>query len=589
MFTNLSYNNDITTGGAPQILSKLTASVPFVGGILGSAIEAYNFKKRWESMIGTIRLFEGTVFNIMQPDGLYTKVLLSTKMAGMEDIPSHIYSTGHFFSIVTRMLQLCANWNRNMKTLKESKHWDDMRVLVQDMKGVRPKGTYSEEEMKYMQNEIKGIFNNSEGIALATNQYVNTLIINAYLKDSDNIVKGFPTKSNQFLMIKKGGRGVSLKQFLIHTIKSTNSLKEKYGIRPTDDQLLDYCRERIIHSFNECLEKSKNGNSMSSGLGLDIPNTLDGKETFGVSKSTLRVKLIETHLRELTKQLQKERQHITDVPKGNVEIAMQPPSKKKGKRRKFRFSAKAIRSSSSKIRKDAGNHMNHATKFVQKKIPKRLQQNMRQTYLATFLDMYEGPCKGIFKVYSFTTSTLTLEVGYESWQSEIENTTGKDTKYKHWLEQTRTLVKNISTCIQQDDEEDNQDPIRQQIKERGFSCTLMDIIEDNLKSLKLSPSFTNILKGHLKELSHHRISKEGNPSLLDSKSDSESGSESDSDSDSDSESESDSDSVSESESDSETKSKSQEGGDSVSLSDCLACSDVASMSSYTNSAYLFNN
>ena len=79
---------------------------------------------------------------------------------------------------------------------------------------------------------------------------------------------------------------------------------------------------------------------------------------------------------------------------------------------------------------------------------------MRQTYLATFLDMYEGPCKGIFKVYAFTTSTLTLEVGYESWQSEIETTAKKDTKYKHWLEKTRTLVKNVSTCIQQDDEED---------------------------------------------------------------------------------------------------------------------------------------
>ena len=211
------------------ILSSVAGMVPFGGGVMNAALAAYNFKKRWQAMIDTVALFEGTVYNVMQKDGLYTKILLSAKLSSLDDIPSNIYSTGHFFNVITSLLKLVAEWNKNIATLKESEDWGSIEDLIKKMDSPPKDGEHSEEEINHLQNEIKGVFNNTENLSLATDHFVNCLILKEFLKyDKSFVSKIYQVDPDygQFLATDQHPGSASLADNLIDTINKNANLRE---------------------------------------------------------------------------------------------------------------------------------------------------------------------------------------------------------------------------------------------------------------------------------------------------------------------------------------------------------------------------
>ena len=484
------------------ILSSVAGMVPFGGGIMNAALAAYNFKKRWQAMVDTVALFEGTVFNVMQKDGLYTKILLSAKLSSLDDIPSNIYSTGHFFNVITSLLKLVAEWNKNIATLKESDDWGSIEDLLKKMDKVPKEGEHSEEEINYLQNEIKGVFNNTENLSLATDHFVNCLILKEFLKYKENFVSKIyevDPDYGQYLATEQHPDASSLADNLTYTITNNANLRELYGDDPDPNTLYKYCEDRIINKFYECLSKSANGNSMCSDLELDIPKTVGGKQSSKAKNEVLLMHLIEPQLTKLVSKINKDEKNIDDVPK-DVHVQKPAPPKKKGFFSGMKSKAKSAASSVSK-------GMSHAKEAVAKHnpMPDRLKAGFRQAYLATFLDMYEAPANALFQEYSMTLATLTLEVNYESWQGEVELANKDNKDYKKWLEQSREVVKHISNCVTEDKHIGDLD---KSIKKEGFSCVLIDTIHDHLDDMDLSPAFTDVLKSHVSELTKHSVSKD---------------------------------------------------------------------------------
>ena len=211
------------------VISTVAKFLPIGGNSLNNLADLYRFRATWNSTVSTIALFEGTVYNIMQPNGLYTQVLVSAKLASLTEFPSHIYSTGHFFRIVESMLSLVTDWKTHMGTLKKSNQWEAIKDLVEGMSSGNDKleGTFGEEEMNHLQESVNGVFNDDVDLTNLIRFYVNLLILKAlYFKvcpTSGKLLKKTCLEKGDHIL-----NGQSVEEVLHRDLLNNPKVKGKY-------------------------------------------------------------------------------------------------------------------------------------------------------------------------------------------------------------------------------------------------------------------------------------------------------------------------------------------------------------------------
>ena len=439
---------------------------------LSNDIMAYPFHNKWLDMMRTIELFTNTLNHILKKNGLYTRMLILTKKSSINKDNSNINITRPFFFIVTRLFQIISNWNNNIKILKESNQWNNIEPLVVDKHTIQHDDSFSDHELSYLNNTIKGIFNYKEECTLIIDQYVNCIIINLYLTYRD----GFINKLSKTKYTFFSGSETTIRDYLVDKIRQTYHLKTKYGKNPSDIQLLEYCKCKIIDIWNECLSNTTNGNVMCDLLDLDIPDTINDKTTYYASNTDLKNILIQPKIDLL-------HEFIDAIHTDKRE---------------------------------------YATKFIMKlsNVPERLKIRFIHEFLVYFLELFIYPVNTLFKQYNMTVNNI------------VYNNDNTENTHIECNNNARKLVESISTYIQNKPIENSQ--------------SFTDNIYTHLKNMELSPIFYNILKEHINLI------------------------------------------LTDNQTDNQTASIHTGGGYKTSNSSCSMCKDIISMSSYTNSDYLFN-
>jgi hypothetical protein len=457
------------------VISTVAKFLPIGGNSLNNLADLYRFRATWNATVSTIALFEGTVYNIMQPNGLYTQVLVSAKLASLTEFPSHIYSTGHFFRIVESMLSLVTDWKTHMGTLKKSNQWEAIKDLVEGMSSGNDKleGTFGEEEMDHLQESVNGVFNDDVDLTNLIRFYVNLLILKAlYFKvcpTSGKLLKKTCLEKGDHIL-----NGQSVEDVLHRDLLNNSKVKGKYesGLMRRVN-LEKYMEDRVIRPFTETLSKTHSEKGYSLETGLHLP-----QGSYNMAAKDLLKTYVEPRLKSLRTEI-------------------------------IRLKKKLKQDKKVKAKKTGPDMMEKAKKFLikAKSMPESLKNGFHRLYLMTMLEQYQGPCTATFEEYSMTVNTLLLEINYEMWQGQTEMSGKKG--YKEWIAKTRSLVDNMRSCMTEPIEED--DLVKRAEKE-GFGCVMMDAIHDSLQNMGYSPGFTDILTRHVRTVTQHRIStghKEG--------------------------------------------------------------------------------
>ena len=449
------------------VISTVAKFLPMGGSSLTGLADLYRFRASWNSMVSTIALFEGTVYNIMQPNGLYTQVLVSAKLASLNEVSSHIYSTGHFFRIVESMLTLVTNWKTHMGTLKKSKQWRAIQDLVEGMGDGNDQleGTFGEKEMQHIQNSVNGVFNDDIELVNQLRFYVHLQVLKArYFKvcpSSGKVIKKTCLEKSDPVL---GGKSVV--EFLRQEVSKNEKLKEKYISGFMHHLNTDkYIEEQVLQPFLKTLAETHHGESLSVETGIRFKKGAAGKGNMHMLRA-----YIEPKIKQLKKSIKKTRGLIKKSSKGE-----QFPG---------------------------GGALSKAKQFLSKSkaLPSSMRSGFHRLYLMTMLEQFAGPCTATFEEYSMTMSTLMLEVNYEMWQGLTEMS-GKS-GYQDWIHKTRALVDNMRTCMTEPVEDE--DLVKRAEKE-GFGCVMMDAIHDSLQNMGYSAGFTDILNRHVKTITQHRI------------------------------------------------------------------------------------
>ena len=457
------------------VISTVAKFLPIGGSSLSNLADLYRFRATWNATVATIALFEGTVYNIMQPNGLYTQVLVSAKLASLTEFPSHIYSTGHFFRIVESMLSLVTDWKTHMGTLKKSSQWEAIKDLVDGMNSGNDKleGTFGEEEMSHLQESVNGVFNDDVEIANLVRFYVNLLVLKAlYFKvcpSSGKIIKKTCLEKNDHIL-----NGQSVEDLLYQDLSNNPKLKKQYesGLMRRVN-LEKYMEDRVIKPFTQTLAKTHSEKGYSLETGLHLP-----QGSYNMAAKDLLKTYIEPRIKSLRTEI-------------------------------IRIKKKLKQDQKLKAKKAGTGMMEKARKFLAKakSMPDTLKNGFHRLYLMTMLEQYQGPCTATFEEYTMTMNTLLLEINYEMWQGQTEMSGKKG--YKEWVDKTRSLVDNMRSCMTEPVE--GVDLVKRAEKE-GFGCVMMDAIHDSLQNMGYSPGFTDILTRHVKTVTQHRINtghKEG--------------------------------------------------------------------------------
>ena len=459
--------------GALLKVAKI-ASVAVPGGPAAVHMleEAYAFKKKWNSAVGKMHDLEGIIYNTMQPNGVYARVLVTGKLTSIDGVPTHIYNTGIFFNALEQMVKLVADWNAHNNALKDSNNWEEIKELIGDFEKTPP-GEVSEKQMEHIQQEVKSAESDEAMLVRLVTKYENCAILrDIHLKTCIKLTgkKPCPDRGDSVLHNK------SIAQVLGDQIKSQPVLKAKY-MSGTNPDYVSYANDRIINEFKKGIEETKTQNYICYQIGAQF-----SKNSNVLAPDKLYDDIIKPRMKQIASEIRK------------VAKAMKKGKKAKIKMKPSKFSkyTKKAAGFGSKMRDKA----NRFSKNMKELTPKSMKGAMGKAYLAKKLALFMARYSSLQSRWSFVIGCLHLEVTYDMWEENVRN--DPNNAYKKWLQYSNEIVIRLHKCMS--DPNASFEKAASRAKRQGLGCVLLSEVEKHVKALNYSKGFEDILKGHMSNL-----------------------------------------------------------------------------------------
>lgn len=466
-------SSQVQRGGVGALLKVAkVASVAVPGGPAAVHMleEAYAFKKKWNSAVGKMHDLEGIIYNTMQPNGIYARVLVTGKLTSIDGVPTHIYNTGIFFNALEEMVKLVADWNAHNNALKEHNDWEEIKELIGEFEKTPP-GEVSEKEMQHIQDQVRSAETDEAMLVNLVTKYENCAILrDIHLKACIKLAGKKPCQDRGDSVL----HNKSIGQVLSEQIKSQPILKAKYVSGNTVDYV-SYANDRIINDFKKGITTTKNQNYICYQIGAQF-----SKNSNVLSNEKLYEDIIKPRMKQIAGQIRK------------VAKAMKKGKKAKVKPSRFSKYTKKAKGFGSKMRDKA----NRFSKNMQEMTPRKMKGAMSKAYLAKKLDMFMGRYKSLQSRWSFVVGCLHLEVTYDMWEEKVRN--DPNTSYKKWLQYSNEIVIRLHKCMS--DPNASFEKATARAKRQGLGCVLLAEVEKHVKGINYSKGFEDILKGHMTNL-----------------------------------------------------------------------------------------
>jgi hypothetical protein len=446
------------------------ASVAIPGGpaAINMLQEAYNFKNQWNSTVGKMSDLEAVIYNTLQPNGLYTRVLITSKLSTIANVPSNVYNTGIFFSCLETMIELVADWNAHNNALKESDNWEDIKQLIGEFENTPP-GEIKKSEMEHIENEIIATETDEAMLVNLVTKYENCAILrDLYLKTCHH---GFISKPCG----KQGDKVLSDKsiiEVLSNQIKGDAVLRGKY-ISGVQIDYSRYANNRIVDDFKRGIEATETVEYTCYQIGAHFP--LNSKV---LTNQHLYNNIIHPRMEQLGEKI---KQVVEDLKKGKKTKVT--PSKL----------TNTVKGFGKKMREKA----NRFTKSMDDMTPRSMKGAMGKGYLAHILKIYTIRYDSLLQRWGFITGCLHLEVTYDMWEDNVRNV--GSAQYQKWLDYSNKIVVSLHKCMT--DPNIDFEKATSRAKRLGLGCVLMSEVYKHLKSMNYSKGFEDILTGHMFNLS----------------------------------------------------------------------------------------